>query len=87
MQIVGFLIRLLIYFLLLAEEIGDQLESLMEEIQKSLSGSALKFYEREFDFFGKITDISRIIRFVLVDKHPIYIMLCQHGNFKTLKVM
>ncbi|KAL5017409.1 hypothetical protein ScPMuIL_006998 [Solemya velum] len=44
------------------EQIGDQLEELMDKIKKSLSGPALKFYEREFDFFGKITAISGDIR-------------------------
>jgi len=34
----------------------------MKEIQDRLSGSALKFYQREFDFFGQITDISRLIK-------------------------
>ncbi|XP_052799861.1 phosphatidylinositol 4-kinase alpha-like isoform X2 [Mya arenaria] len=44
------------------EEIGEQVETLMAEIQKNLSGAALDFYKREFDFFGQITDISRIIK-------------------------
>ncbi|KAL4223436.1 Phosphatidylinositol 4-kinase alpha [Mactra antiquata] len=44
------------------EEIGCQLEQLMSEIQDQLSGSALNFYKREFDFFGQITDISRVIK-------------------------
>ncbi|XP_046360282.2 phosphatidylinositol 4-kinase alpha-like isoform X1 [Haliotis rufescens] len=44
------------------EEIGDKLEALMTEITKSLAGPALQFYEREFDFFGKITAISGDIR-------------------------
>ncbi len=31
-------------------------------IKSNLSGSALKFYKREFSFFKKITDISGTIR-------------------------
>ena len=31
-------------------------------IKANLSGSALKFYKREFSFFKKITDISGTIR-------------------------
>ena len=34
----------------------------MEQMKKSLGGQALEFYEREFDFFHKITDISRVIK-------------------------
>lgn len=44
------------------DQIGEQLENLMEQIKKSLSGESLRFYEREFDFFFKITDISRVIK-------------------------
>lgn len=50
------------FFFTFSEEIGEQLEILMKEIQDHLSGSALKFYKREFDFFGQITDISWIIK-------------------------
>jgi phosphatidylinositol 4-kinase len=42
--------------------IGTLLEDLSQEILNGLSGPALKFYEREFSFFKKITDISGIIR-------------------------
>ncbi|XP_021377626.1 phosphatidylinositol 4-kinase alpha-like isoform X3 [Mizuhopecten yessoensis] len=44
------------------EEIGDTLDRLMDAIKRSLSGPALMFYEREFDFFGKITSISGTIK-------------------------
>ncbi|XP_063926767.1 phosphatidylinositol 4-kinase alpha isoform X4 [Zophobas morio] len=40
----------------------DSLESLSQGILSELSGPAKQFYEREFDFFGKITNISGEIR-------------------------
>ncbi|KAJ9593547.1 hypothetical protein L9F63_014887, partial [Diploptera punctata] len=40
----------------------DTLEALIKSIVSSLSGPAKQFYEREFDFFGKITNISGEIR-------------------------
>ncbi|XP_022109490.1 phosphatidylinositol 4-kinase alpha-like [Acanthaster planci] len=43
-------------------EIADHLEAIMETIFSNLSGPAKAFYEREFDFFGKITAISGEIR-------------------------
>ena len=46
------------------EQIGEQLENIIELIKKSMTGPALSFYEREFDFFHQITDISRIIKLV-----------------------
>ncbi|XP_062588022.1 phosphatidylinositol 4-kinase alpha-like isoform X3 [Saccostrea cucullata] len=44
------------------EEIGEEMELLMKKMKESFSGPARKFYEREFDFFGKITAISGIIK-------------------------
>lgn len=40
----------------------DILDSLSKNILSSLSGPAKQFYEREFDFFDKITNISGEIR-------------------------
>ncbi|CAH0558143.1 unnamed protein product [Brassicogethes aeneus] len=40
----------------------DTLDALSTSILSELSGPALQFYEREFDFFGKITNISGEIR-------------------------
>ncbi|KPJ11645.1 Phosphatidylinositol 4-kinase alpha [Papilio machaon] len=42
--------------------IYDILESLTKSIVDTLSGPAKAFYEREFDFFSQITNISGIIR-------------------------
>lgn len=38
------------------------MELLMTRIKESFSGPAKRFYEREFDFFGKITAISGTIK-------------------------
>lgn len=40
----------------------DHLEALTQKIISSFSGAAKRFYEREFDFFGKITAVSGEIR-------------------------
>lgn len=40
----------------------DVLDSLTKNILNTLSGPAKQFYEREFDFFEKITNISGEIR-------------------------
>lgn len=50
------------FLLCFPEFIGEKLEEMEKKIKQQLSGTALKFYEREFDFFTKITDISGIIR-------------------------
>ena len=44
-------------------EIGAHLEKLIDRICNSLSGTALDFYKREFDFFDEVTAISGTIRY------------------------
>lgn len=43
-------------------KIGTHLENLINRVCHSLSGTALDFYKREFDFFDKVTSISGTIR-------------------------
>ena len=43
-------------------DIGDLLEQLAGDIKAGMTGTALKFYEREFTFFRRVTNISGIIR-------------------------
>ena len=47
---------------LLSDEIGETLETLMEQVKKNLHGGAAIFFDREFSFFKEITDISRLIK-------------------------
>jgi phosphatidylinositol 4-kinase len=42
--------------------IADHLEYIIQKITESLSGRALDFYKREFDFFEKVTGISGEIK-------------------------
>lgn len=49
-------------FILFLAILYDTLESLCQNIISSFSGAAKRFYEREFDFFGKITAVSGQIR-------------------------
>lgn len=43
-------------------QIGDLLESLIEDIKNSLTGCEKEFFKREFDFFHEITDVSAKIK-------------------------
>ncbi|XP_045112601.1 phosphatidylinositol 4-kinase alpha-like [Portunus trituberculatus] len=43
-------------------DLFDGIENLEKTMLANLSGPAKQFYEREFDFFGKVTNISAIIK-------------------------
>ena len=49
-------------FMVSVAELGETLESLTKQIKENLKGGAAIFFEREFNFFHKITDISRLIK-------------------------
>ncbi|EDQ92777.1 uncharacterized protein MONBRDRAFT_169, partial [Monosiga brevicollis MX1] len=44
------------------EIIGDMLEEMIKAIQAQMSDAGQQFYEREFDFFDQVTDVSGRIR-------------------------
>jgi len=72
------------YSVVFVEQIGEQLENIIELIKKSMTGPALSFYEREFDFFHQITDISRIIKSVVL----FYICFSRTGVFlRSFKIV
>lgn len=48
--------------LFIIEAIGPKLRELIDTVISQLSGSARQFYEREFEFFNKITGVSGEIR-------------------------
>ncbi|XP_076804178.1 phosphatidylinositol 4-kinase alpha-like [Clavelina lepadiformis] len=43
-------------------EIGDKLERIIESILSNLNGPSKDFYQREFDFFADVTNVSGIIK-------------------------
>lgn len=48
--------------ILFSVDLYDGIENLEKTMLANLSGPAKQFYEREFDFFGKVTNISAIIK-------------------------
>ena len=61
-------------------------------IKSGLSGAALKFYKREFEFFKKVTGISGIIRYTVVNCAVwcnllcICVLHCIVGHFQSSSV-
>lgn len=49
-------------YTLFSVDLYDGIENLEKMMIANLSGPAKQFYEREFDFFGKVTNISAVIK-------------------------